>query len=113
EAVMPPRRAAAELREAAAKVAPQATALAGDRLLRLAARLSDRVALGGRGELYDRDLSPVTAVALTLAGVAAALKPKDVRERVRARFPALPPLPERPRLDELLHAAGLALIYDE
>lgn len=113
EAVVPPRRAAAELREAAAKVAPQATALAGDRLLRLAARLSDRVALGGRGELYDRDLSPVTAVALTLAGVAAALKPKDVRERVRARFPALPPLPERPRLDELLHAAGLALIYDE
>lgn len=113
EAVVPPRRAAAELREAATKMAPEATAIAGDRLLRLAARLSDRAALGGRGELYDRDLPAVTAVALTLSGVAAQLKPRDVRERVRARFPALPPLPERPRLDELLHAAGLALVYDE
>jgi hypothetical protein len=37
----------------------------------------------------------------------------EVRDRVRARFPALAPLPDRPRLDQLVHDAGLGLIYDE
>ena len=37
----------------------------------------------------------------------------EIRDRVRARFPALPPLPDRPRLDQLLADAGLGLVYDD
>jgi len=37
----------------------------------------------------------------------------EVRDRVRARFPALAPLPDRPRLDQLISDAGLGLIYDD
>ena len=37
----------------------------------------------------------------------------EIRDRVRARFPALPPLPDRPRLDQLLAEAGLGLVYDD
>ena len=37
----------------------------------------------------------------------------EIRDRVRARFPALPPLPERPRLDQLISDAGLGLVYDD
>ena len=37
----------------------------------------------------------------------------EIRDRVRARFPALPPLPDRPRLDQLLADAGLDLVYDD
>jgi hypothetical protein len=32
---------------------------------------------------------------------------------VRARFPALPTLPDRPRLDQLINDARLGLVYDE
>ena len=32
---------------------------------------------------------------------------------MRAKFPALPPLPDRPRLDQLVDEAGLSLVYDE
>ena len=37
----------------------------------------------------------------------------EIRDRVRARFPALAPLPDRPRLDQLISEAGLGLIYDD
>ena len=37
----------------------------------------------------------------------------EIRDRVRARFPALPPLPDRPRLDQLISDAGLGLVYDD
>ena len=37
----------------------------------------------------------------------------EVRDRVRARFPVLPPLPDSPRLDQLINDADLGLIYDE
>jgi len=38
---------------------------------------------------------------------------QEMRDRVRARFPALALLPDRPRLDQLVDAAGLGLVYDE
>ena len=47
------------------------------------------------------------------AGGTQAVTAHEIRDRVRARFPALPPLPDRPRLDQLLADAGLGLVYDD
>ena len=114
EPVVAPTRAAAALRETFRHGAHSA-ALPDDRLVRLAAGLSQTAALSGRGELHHRDLAPTTALRLALAGVggAQAIAAPEVRERVRARFPALPLLPDRPRLDALIDAAGLPLVYDD
>jgi hypothetical protein len=97
------------------------------RLVRLAARLSEDAAASGRGELHPVALAPVTAVRLALSGIASGPMPdrapdgdrsrghrltaQEVRDRVRARFPALAALPNRPELDELLRSAGLPLAY--
>ena len=42
-----------------------------------------------------------------------AITAQEIRDRIRAKFPALAPLPERPRLDEVVGEAGLVLVYDE
>ena len=69
----------------------------------------------GSGDLYARDLPATTAVTIALGGIggAQAIAAQEIQDRVRAKFPALPPLPERPRLDQLLDQAGLGLVYDE
>jgi serine/threonine protein kinase len=115
EPVVPRQRAATALAEAAARVATGSPGLTGDRLARLAVRLSRRAVLSGHGELHDRDLPLATAIGLALGGLGAGepVTATEVRDRVRARFPALPPMPERPRLDELLAEAGVPLVYDE
>jgi len=89
--------------------------LAGDRLPRLAAALSSTAALSGAGELHHRDLDAAQALVLALAGAGAAqpVTAQEVRDRVRARFPELAPLPDRPRLDELVEQARLGLVYDD
>ena len=58
---------------------------------------------------------PPTA-ALTNALIGVGTQPVGVHEvhaRVRAKFPALAPLPDRPRLDHLIDGTGLGLVYDE
>ena len=84
-------------------------------LLRLAAALAERSALSGSLELHRRDLAAATALRARPTGPRAlqGLTPQEIRDRLRARFPALAPLPDRPRLDELLSDAGLDLHYDE
>lgn len=117
EPVVPSARVRDRLQKAwlAAGGAETPALLAGDRLPRLAAALSATAALSGSSELYHRDLDAPQALALALAGVAAAqpVTAQEVRDRVRARFPALPPLPDRPRLDELIEQARLGLVYDD
>lgn len=85
------------------------------RLVRLAAATSTRAGASGVGELHDRDLPAARALALTLPAVTATqrLEPSEVRDRVHARFPSLPKLPERPRLDQVVQDSGLGLIFDE
>ena len=89
--------------------------LGDGRLLRLAAALAADAVLSGSNELYHRDLPVNDALALALkgAGGTQAVTAHEIRDRVRARFPALPPLPDRPRLDQLLAEAGLGLVYDD
>ena len=84
------------------------------RLLRLAAALARDAALAGSGDLYTRSMPATAALTIALAGVGA--QPVGVHEvhaRVRAKFPALAPLPDRPRLDQLIDGTGLGLVYDE
>lgn len=116
--VVPAIRSVGPLREALDRlsVPPADSALAEDsRLLRLAAAVSHHVAVSGADELHHRDLPPVTAIGLALNGVGGtqSLAAQEVRDRVRARFPHLAPLPDRPRLDGLVEEAGLGLIWDD
>jgi hypothetical protein len=89
--------------------------LGDGRLLRLAAALAKDAVLSGSNELYHRDLPVHDALALALkgAGGTQAVTAHEIQDRVRARFPALPPLPDRPRLDQLISDAGLGLVYDD
>lgn len=118
EAVVPAPRARRELQETMRRATDgdeRGTAVSASRLVTLAAALAPRVATSGRGELHDRDMPAATALALTLGGIGTTqrLTPHEVRSRVRARFPALEPLPtDRARLDALVAEAGLPLIYD-
>jgi hypothetical protein len=86
-----------------------------DRLLRLAAGLSATAALSGARDLQALDLAPAVALQAAIQGAASLdrLTAKEIQDRYRARFPSLPPLPDGPRLDELVEQADLGLRYDE
>jgi hypothetical protein len=97
--LVPAGRAAQRLRDdwaRAAAGAPPPTGLGDGRLLRLAAALARDAALSGSNELYHRDLPVNDALALALkgAGGTQAVTAHEIRDRVRARFPALSPLPD-------------------
>ncbi|AXV04982.1 Tyrosine protein kinase:Serine/threonine protein kinase [Euzebya pacifica] len=88
-------------------------ALTDARLLRLAAEASATAALSSRLELYPRDLSTVDAVRLLRVSlqVRNGLTEQALRSRVATRFPDVPSLPERPKLDALLAAADAGLTW--
>jgi serine/threonine protein kinase len=118
EWLAPAERAAQRLQDGWARASAGQVPIAelGDRrLLRLAGALAHEAALSGQNELYHRDLPVATALGLALNGIGGSqtITVHEVRDRVRARFPALALLPDRPRLDQLIHDAGLGLIYDE
>lgn len=117
DAVVPQTRTTQRLRQTLERSADAVPANLRDatRLVRLAAGLSGKAAASGGNELYHRDLSHVAALAHTFEGYGGlqALTPKELRERVEARFPTLSRLPERPRLDELVSSADLGLVFDD
>ena len=119
EPLVPAARAVQRFRDvwarAVAGADPAPATLEAGRLVRLAAELAQDAALAGSGDLYPHDLPATTAVTIALGGIggAQAISAQEIQDRVRAKFPALPPLPERPRLDQLLDQAGLGLIFDE
>ena len=113
-----PGAAAQRLRDdwtRAAAGGPPPAGLGDGRLLRLAAALARDAALSGSNELYHRDLRGHRRARARAprAGGTQAVTAHEIRDRVRARFPALPPLPDRPRLDQLMADAGLGLVYDD
>jgi hypothetical protein len=84
------------------------------RLLRLAAALARDAALAGSSDLYALGMPATAALTIALAGVGAQpVGVQEVHARVRAKFSALTPLPDRPRLDQLIDDTGLGLVYDE
>lgn len=117
DAIVPITRSAPHLAQTVARATERAPANLGDttRLVRLAAGLSAHAAASGANELYHRDLSQTAALMHAFEGFGGlqALTPKELRQRVEARFPTLSRLPERPRLDDLVSGARLGLIYDD
>jgi len=113
EPVVPTARATEQLTTTLGAVLPADHALTSTRALRLAAALATTAELSGALELHHRELQPTDALALALAGVGgrAELTVREVRDRVRARFPALPPLPNDERLAILVQQTDLALEY--
>jgi serine/threonine protein kinase len=108
----PPVRALQVLREVPAPVGFEP--LADGRLLRLGAAASCGAAVSSRQEIYPRGMDALRALRLArgaLGGVRM-LSAEQVRDRVAGRYPEAEPLPERPRLDELLASAGLELTWD-
>lgn len=85
-----------------------------DRLVRLAAALSEHAAASGRRELHDRTLDSAAALGKAVEGLAGgeALTVQELRERVAVRFPALVPLPEQPRLSDLVTESGAPLRWE-
>ncbi len=89
-------------------------ALAPTRLLRLAASASRKAALSSRQELYPRGMAPLQALRQSLGALVGApqLRPREIQDRVRGRYPEAAPLPGRPELDRLLEEAGAPLGWD-
>jgi serine/threonine protein kinase len=115
----PPARALQRLQEVASPPLPDGCApFSNDRLLRLAAGVSQTAALSPRQEVYPRQMPAGRALklglgALTGLGLGESISPEDVRQRIAARYPEAEPLPDRPALDEVLKGAGLELTWDE
>ncbi|SEP54172.1 BREX system serine/threonine kinase PglW [Amycolatopsis saalfeldensis] len=118
EDIVPQQRAAREIRakfeetfrKAGGDASPAITDL---RLVRLAAQTATDVGLSARGELHSSDMAPHVAVRLALSGVGQReeLSPAELIDRVRARFPDLPPLPGRPVLDKIVERSGVGLQF--
>jgi serine/threonine protein kinase len=117
-----PAPALARLRE----VTPPegADELPDPRLIRLAAAASTSAVVSPRLELYPRGLDPERALrlgqnALLVPAAASggrpgmALAPADIDRRIRARYPEMAPLPDRPALDDLLAAVSSPLRWDD
>lgn len=89
-----------------------------ERLVQLAAAVSDDAAASARLELYPRDMDARRALLLgrnALLGLASheRLSIGEIRNRIASRFPQAEQLPERPTLDQLLSEAALDLEWDE
>jgi len=90
------------------------TALTPTRLLRLAASASRNAAVSSRQEMYPRGMAPIQALRQSLGALVGApeLRVKDIKDRVRGRYPEASALPDRPALDRLLEEAGAPLAWD-
>jgi serine/threonine protein kinase len=114
--LLPPVRALESLQAIPAPASDGAfgAALSPTRLLRLATSASRKAALSSRQEIYPRGMSPVHALRQSLGALVGApqLRPRDIHDRVRGRYPDALPLPTRPELDRLLEEAGAPLVWD-
>ena len=101
---------ATSVSDTAARVTPPAD----QRLVRLAAAISQHAAVSGRGELHDRDISPTAAAEVALRGLSQteSLSPSQIRSRIAARFPELGRIPQRPQLDTVIERTSLGLTWD-
>ena len=111
EAVRPPADAAGPLPVGEPAVA--LPALPAARLLRLATSASRTAALSSRQEIYPRGMPALQALRQSLGAlVAPTLRPHELQDRVRGRYPEATPLPGRPALDRLLEEASAPVQWD-
>ena len=85
-----------------------------ERIQRLAVEAAEHAAVSSRGELYPRGMSETRAAKLGASSLVGPTKlsASEIRRRVASRYPEAKPLPERPRLDDLLESAGLKLEWN-
>jgi serine/threonine protein kinase/predicted XRE-type DNA-binding protein len=91
-----------------------------ERLLSLAAAMSQKAAVSSRQEVYPRGMAAERALRLgmgALSGLGVGETEKgfsveQIRDRVKSRYLAAEPLPDRPGLDALLHKVGLDVRWD-
>jgi len=106
-----PERALQQLQEVPM---PGTLPLAENRLLRLAAAASHQAALSSRLEFYPKGMDAERALRLAqgaLYGVSV-LSERQIRERVKSRYPEAEPLPERPSLDDLIQSVASTLVWN-
>ena len=91
-----------------------------ERLLNLAAAMSQHAAVSSRQEVYPRGMPAERALRLGIGALSGlgmgdtekGFSVEQIRERVKSRYPAAEPLPDRPALDGLLHKVGLDVRWD-
>lgn len=90
---------------------PASTFMTGTRLLRLATSASRKAALSSRQEIYSHGMPALQALRQSMGALVGApmLRPRELQDRVRGRYPEATPLPGRPELDRLLEEVGAPL----
>lgn len=113
--VVAAERAQAELREILDTAGePPATLVVDGRPAELAAALSTRAIVSAVGELHTAELAPGRALALALGAVGPSQRfaPKELIDRVAARFPGLAPI-ESQALAAVVEESGLDLVWQD
>jgi serine/threonine protein kinase/predicted transcriptional regulator len=91
-----------------------------ERLLNLAAGMSQKAAVSSRQEVYPRGMAAERALRLGIGALSGlgigetekGFSVEQIRERLKSRYPAAEPLPDRPELDALLQKVGLDVRWD-
>lgn len=114
--LLPPLRVFQELFDVPQPSAPEGCQpLNNERLLRLAAAMSNTAAVSAKQELYPRGMAAERALRLGIGALTGlglgdnegGFSISQIRSRVESRYPDAQPLPERPELDALLERVGL------
>jgi hypothetical protein len=100
---------------------PGCEAFSNERLLNLAVAMSQNAAVSSRQEVYPRGMGAERALRLgigTLSGLGMGdatrgFKIEQIQDRVKSRYPAAEPLPDRPELSALLEKVGLELEWND
>ena len=112
----PPLRVFQELYEVPQPQQPHGCQpFSNERLLNLAAAMSQTAAVSSRQELYPRGMAAERALRLGIGALSGlglgdgdgGLSVEQIRDRLRSRYPEAEPLPDRPQLDELLSRVGV------
>ena len=89
------------------------TAPTENRLCQLAVSAANGAALSSRKEVYPVGLEPERALALAQNALfGGILTVEEIKNRIAARYPMAAPLPDRPKLDQLIASLGLDLKWN-
>jgi hypothetical protein len=89
------------------------TAPTENRLFQLAVAASNRSALSSRKEIYPVGLEPHRSLALAQNALfGGMLTVEEIKGRIAARYSKAAPLPDRPKLDQLIASLGLDLKWN-
>ena len=120
--LLPPLRVFQDLFDVSTPTLPPGCqALSNERLLKLAAAMSDHAVVSSRQELYPRGMASERALRLGLGALTGlgmgepgkGISADDIRSRLENRYPEAERLPDHPQLDVLIERVGLEFRWDE